>query len=111
MELAGCCAVEENERTWAAQAGKDDPGRSGRSRQSPAGAGGDHVAMTKADDFSMAGAPRQPTVSLDHAGAMPLVGLGTGTLTGRQCYQAVRYALEVGYRHLDSATMYVLQRT
>jgi 2,5-diketo-D-gluconate reductase A len=37
---------------------------------------------------------------------MPLVGLGIGALTGSQCYRAVRYALEVGDRHLDTATMY-----
>jgi diketogulonate reductase-like aldo/keto reductase len=51
----------------------------------------------------MASDPSQPTISLDHAGAMPLVGLGTGAPTGSQCYRAVRYALEVGYRHLESA--------
>jgi diketogulonate reductase-like aldo/keto reductase len=27
-------------------------------------------------------------------------------MTGTQCYRAVRYALEVGYRHIDTATMY-----
>ena len=54
----------------------------------------------------MAGDPNQPIISLDSAGAMPLVGLGTGALTGSQCHRAVRYALEVGYRHLDTATMY-----
>ena len=48
----------------------------------------------------------QPTVSLDAGGAMPLVGLGTWEMTGPTCYRAVRYALEVGYRHIDTATMY-----
>jgi Aldo/keto reductase family/Na+/H+ antiporter 1 len=62
--------------------------------------------MIRAEGSSMASGPGRPTVSLDHAGAMPLVGVGTGALTGRQCFQAVRYALEVGYRHLDTATMY-----
>ena len=37
---------------------------------------------------------------------MPLVGLGTWEMRGSECYRAVRYALEVGYRHLDTATMY-----
>ena len=37
---------------------------------------------------------------------MPLVGLGTWRLHGRAAYEAVRYALEAGYRHLDTATMY-----
>jgi diketogulonate reductase-like aldo/keto reductase len=37
---------------------------------------------------------------------MPMVGLGTWQLHGRRGYDAVRYALEVGYRHIDTATMY-----
>jgi diketogulonate reductase-like aldo/keto reductase len=27
-------------------------------------------------------------------------------MTGSRCYRAVRYALEIGYRHVDTATMY-----
>jgi diketogulonate reductase-like aldo/keto reductase len=38
--------------------------------------------------------------------AMPLLGFGTWQLRGDRGYEAVRYALEVGYRHLDTATMY-----
>jgi diketogulonate reductase-like aldo/keto reductase len=37
---------------------------------------------------------------------MPPIGFGTWQLRGRRAYDAVRYALEVGYRHLDTATMY-----
>ena len=37
---------------------------------------------------------------------LPLVGLGTWQITGSQCYRAVLYALEVGYRHIDTATAY-----
>jgi 2,5-diketo-D-gluconate reductase A len=48
----------------------------------------------------------QPAVPLGRAGSMPLVGLGTWQMTGPRCRQAVRYALEVGYRHIDTATMY-----
>jgi 2,5-diketo-D-gluconate reductase A len=48
----------------------------------------------------------QPTVALDQGGAMPLVGLGTWQMTGARCRTAVRSALEVGYRHIDTATMY-----
>jgi len=38
--------------------------------------------------------------------AMPIVGFGTWQLKGRSAYQAVRLALETGYRHIDTATMY-----
>jgi 2,5-diketo-D-gluconate reductase A len=37
---------------------------------------------------------------------MPLLGFGTWQLRGESAYQAVRDALEAGYRHLDTATMY-----
>jgi len=41
---------------------------------------------------------------------MPLVGLGTWQMTGSQCYDAVRHALDVGYRHIDTATIYGNER-
>jgi 2,5-diketo-D-gluconate reductase A len=47
-----------------------------------------------------------PVVDLSPGVAMPMVGFGTWQLHGRQAYDAVRYALEVGYRHIDTATMY-----
>lgn len=37
---------------------------------------------------------------------LPPVGFGTWRLRGAECYRAVRCALEIGYRHLDTATMY-----
>ena len=37
---------------------------------------------------------------------MPVLGLGTWQAQGDECYQAVRAALALGYRHLDTATMY-----
>jgi len=52
----------------------------------------------------------QPTVALDQAGPMPLVGLGTWQMTGARCQAAVRYALEVGYRHIDTAAIYRNER-
>jgi diketogulonate reductase-like aldo/keto reductase len=48
----------------------------------------------------------QPAVALDPGGAMPLVGLGTWQMTGARCQAAVRAALEVGYRHIDTGAMY-----
>jgi 2,5-diketo-D-gluconate reductase A len=47
-----------------------------------------------------------PTVDLGGGATMPMVGFGTWQLGGRRAYEPVRYALEVGYRHLDTATMY-----
>jgi 2,5-diketo-D-gluconate reductase A len=52
----------------------------------------------------------QPTVALDPGRPMPLVGLGTWQMTGARCQTAVRYALEVGYRHIDTASIYRNER-
>jgi 2,5-diketo-D-gluconate reductase A len=52
----------------------------------------------------------QPTVALAQGGAMPLLGFGTWQMTGARCQAAVRHALEVGYRHLDTATIYRNER-
>jgi diketogulonate reductase-like aldo/keto reductase len=48
----------------------------------------------------------QPTVALPGGGAMPMVGFGTWQLAGGRAYEAVRHALDVGYRHIDTATIY-----
>jgi diketogulonate reductase-like aldo/keto reductase len=37
---------------------------------------------------------------------MPMIGFGTWQVSGRRGYESVRLALEVGYRHIDTATMY-----
>jgi 2,5-diketo-D-gluconate reductase A len=37
---------------------------------------------------------------------MPLVGLGTWRVSGERGYEAIRFALEAGYRHIAKATMY-----
>jgi diketogulonate reductase-like aldo/keto reductase len=47
-----------------------------------------------------------PTVTIAPGVEMPLVGLGTWQAGGAEAYEAVRYALEIGYRHIDTATMY-----
>jgi diketogulonate reductase-like aldo/keto reductase len=47
------------------------------------------------------------TVELAGSGTkMPLLGLGTWQLRGSACRRAVGWALDVGYRHVDTATMY-----
>src|SRR4051812_32237225 len=46
------------------------------------------------------------SLPLNGAPAMPLLGFGTWQIKGAAAYDAVREALEAGYRHLDTATMY-----
>ena len=58
----------------------------------------------------MAAAADQPAVTLDPGGPMPLLGCGTWQMTGGRCQAAVRHALQVGYRHLDTAAMYRNER-
>lgn len=41
-----------------------------------------------------------------HGAKMPALGLGTWQLSGAECERAVRTALDVGYRHIDTAEMY-----
>jgi diketogulonate reductase-like aldo/keto reductase len=47
-----------------------------------------------------------PVADLGGGVELPMVGFGTWQLGGRRAYEAVRNALEVGYRHIDTATMY-----
>jgi 2,5-diketo-D-gluconate reductase A len=56
----------------------------------------------------MAGMPAVPKESapLSGGGSMPLLGFGTWQITGRKATQATGWALEAGYRHLDTATVY-----
>jgi 2,5-diketo-D-gluconate reductase A len=47
-----------------------------------------------------------PVADLGGGVAMPMVGFGTWQLGGRRGYEAIRSALDAGYRHIDTATMY-----
>ncbi|MFF5288250.1 aldo/keto reductase [Paractinoplanes globisporus] len=47
-----------------------------------------------------------PALPLSAGPAMPLLGFGTWQIRGESAYQAVRAALDAGYRHIDTATMY-----
>jgi diketogulonate reductase-like aldo/keto reductase len=51
-----------------------------------------------------------PATDLGGGVVLPMVGFGTWQLSGRRAYEPVRYALEVGYRHIDTATMYRNER-
>lgn len=56
--------------------------------------------------------PAVPTTSasLPAGGSMPLLGFGTWQLKGADAQQACETALEAGYRHLDTATIYGNER-
>src|ERR1035438_6325500 len=41
---------------------------------------------------------------------IPIVGLGTWTLGGRDCARLVEQAIRIGYRHIDTAQMYGNER-
>lgn len=46
------------------------------------------------------------TVTLPGGGALPMIGFGTWQLPPEAAYASVREALEIGYRHVDTATLY-----
>jgi 2,5-diketo-D-gluconate reductase A len=46
------------------------------------------------------------TVNLPGGTALPLIGFGTWQLRPKTAYESVRAALEIGYRHVDTATLY-----
>jgi 2,5-diketo-D-gluconate reductase A len=46
------------------------------------------------------------TVTLTNGSAMPLLGFGTWQIKGDDAVRAASAALEAGYRHLDTATVY-----
>ncbi|MFA6916625.1 MAG: aldo/keto reductase [Parachlamydiales bacterium] len=39
-------------------------------------------------------------------GPMPAIGLGTWRLNGKQCEETIKIALDLGYRHIDTADVY-----
>jgi diketogulonate reductase-like aldo/keto reductase len=51
-------------------------------------------------------ASQQPAVTIAPGVEMPLVGLGTWQARDAEAYAAVRHALDVGYRLVDTATAY-----
>jgi diketogulonate reductase-like aldo/keto reductase len=46
------------------------------------------------------------TAKLTGGVEMPVIGFGTWQIRGKRGYEALRVALEAGYRHLDTATVY-----
>jgi 2,5-diketo-D-gluconate reductase B len=49
-------------------------------------------------------------IDVKGGGRTPVLGLGTARLRGRECTQAVRIALDLGYRHIDTAELYANER-
>jgi 2,5-diketo-D-gluconate reductase B len=45
-----------------------------------------------------------------HGATVPRLGFGTWQITGPDCEEGVRDALEIGYRHIDTARMYGNER-
>ncbi|MDO5076282.1 aldo/keto reductase [Corynebacterium sp.] len=52
------------------------------------------------------GAMNIPSVTLNDGTEMPQLGFGTYKLEEEQAYTSVRRAIEVGYRHIDTAAIY-----
>jgi 2,5-diketo-D-gluconate reductase A len=48
----------------------------------------------------------QEVVQLSDGVSIPLIGFGTWQLDGDDAYNGVRSALDIGYRHIDTATAY-----
>ncbi|KAJ7036824.1 aldo-keto reductase [Mycena alexandri] len=46
------------------------------------------------------------TLALNDGNGIPILGFGTYEMAGKEAYDAVTWALEAGYRHIDSATWY-----
>src|SRR3954447_14163661 len=57
-------------------------------------------------------APSLPddSATLSGVATMPLLGFGTWQITGDDAVRATSAALETGYRHLDTATVYGNER-
>jgi diketogulonate reductase-like aldo/keto reductase len=57
------------------------------------------------DTTSMPSLP-DDAVTFDSGGRMPLLGFGTWQIKGKDAVKATAAALEAGYRHIDTATVY-----
>ncbi|MFA5828715.1 MAG: aldo/keto reductase [Candidatus Shapirobacteria bacterium] len=47
-----------------------------------------------------------PDIDLSSGHSIPVLGLGTYGLTGTSCIETIKTALEIGYRHFDTARKY-----
>jgi 2,5-diketo-D-gluconate reductase A len=54
----------------------------------------------------MIGNDPNPTLILPSGRRIPLIGYGTYQLRGEDCEKGVKWALEAGYTHIDTASIY-----
>ena len=45
-------------------------------------------------------------ITLASGHEIPMLGLGTWRLKGRECKRIIKKAIEIGYTHIDTAWMY-----
>ncbi|KAK3216068.1 hypothetical protein GRF29_8g2080407 [Pseudopithomyces chartarum] len=64
------------------------------------------ASRTKASDITVAQSTLLTLPQLANGLSMPTIHLGVYLTSGTETYQAVRWALEAGYRGIDSAQMY-----
>lgn len=57
-------------------------------------------------DLSSGKNKNAPTIKLNSGQEMPIMGLGTYSLTNETCIEAVTSALKLGYRKIDTASIY-----
>ena len=50
--------------------------------------------------------PENHTATLNNGIEMPIIGLGTFLATGRDVLEACKFAIGLGFRHIDTANMY-----
>ncbi|KDQ59129.1 hypothetical protein JAAARDRAFT_57086 [Jaapia argillacea MUCL 33604] len=58
----------------------------------------------------MADLKLESTIKLSDGNAIPVLGFGTYELDGEGAYKGVKWALEAGYRHVDTAAWYENER-
>jgi hypothetical protein len=68
--------------------------------------GGEETIGKLAGRMSMTVRTGQKSVPLSEGVSIPLIGFGTWQLDGDDAYNGTRAALDIGYRHIDTATAY-----